>query len=241
MSASATIVVYWSDRSYGYVAGFIQAEPSEMAHSTTSTRMPNTVEEGIRLTSRSPKPTNQPSETVPDIRLQTRPFNLSTLRKATISMLQPEAPIHPPPNTWRSIRAIVFASCELQFCAIHGLHWFRPRVECLIGLYPNICIFLSFFTRIIWVLWQWAVNFALPNQHTLIFICKLTNRLSFRMTSHLPSVTFLAIIPLAKVTRFRMFSQLPTFNVPAASCLCHWWAFTTSRSNSCWSPQCHIS
>lgn len=68
-------------------------------------------------------------------------------------MFTPERTISKAPNTWRSIRAIIFSS------------WFNV-----------LLVFIPI---------SWAINFALPEQHTLIFV-----------------LTFLAIIPLAKLLAF---------------------------------------
>jgi len=59
------------------------------------------------------------------------------------------------------------------------------------------------------------MNFALPDQHTLTFVCKYTIRLSATHLQIAP-VAFLAIIPLAKVAQIH-FSLLFRFNMPAAS------------------------
>jgi Ca2+:H+ antiporter len=75
------------------------------------------------------------------------------LRKAATLMFTPEKTISKPPNTWRSICAIILSS------------WFNV-----------LLVFIPI---------SWAINFALPNQHSLIFV-----------------LTFFAIIPLAKLLAF---------------------------------------
>ncbi|KAG2093487.1 Calcium/proton exchanger [Suillus discolor] len=78
---------------------------------------------------------------------------LPTLRRAATLMFTPDKTIAKPPNTWRSIRAIIFSS------------WFNV-----------LLVFIPI---------SWAINFALPDQQSLIFV-----------------LTFLAIIPLAKLLAF---------------------------------------
>lgn len=78
---------------------------------------------------------------------------LPTLRRAATLMFTPEKTIAKPPNTWRSIQAIIFSS------------WFNV-----------LLVFIPI---------SWAINFALPDQQSLIFV-----------------LTFLAIIPLAKLLAF---------------------------------------
>lgn len=68
-------------------------------------------------------------------------------------MFTPEKTIAKPPNTWRSIQAIIVSS------------WFNI-----------LLVFIPI---------SWAINFALPDQQSLIFV-----------------LTFLAIIPLAKLLAF---------------------------------------
>ncbi|KAG1804797.1 calcium proton exchanger [Suillus plorans] len=78
---------------------------------------------------------------------------LPSLRRAATLMFTPEKTIAKPPNTWRSICAIIFSS------------WFNV-----------LLVFIPI---------SWAINFALPDQQSLIFV-----------------LTFLAIIPLAKLLAF---------------------------------------
>ncbi|KAG1905287.1 calcium proton exchanger [Suillus fuscotomentosus] len=78
---------------------------------------------------------------------------LPTLRRAATLMFTPEKTIAKPPNTWRSIQAIIVSS------------WFNI-----------LLVFIPI---------SWAINFALPDQQSLIFV-----------------LTFLAIIPLAKLLAF---------------------------------------
>ncbi|KAG2060832.1 Calcium/proton exchanger [Suillus hirtellus] len=78
---------------------------------------------------------------------------LPTLRRAATLMFTPEKTIAKPPNTWRSIQAIILSS------------WFNI-----------LLVFIPI---------SWAINFALPDQQSLIFV-----------------LTFLAIIPLAKLLAF---------------------------------------
>ena len=87
-----------------------------------------------------------------------------------------------------------------QYRLIHGLYWSRLLgLNALLVFIPiSVCCFTSKLGSPD-VPWQWAINFALPDHHTLIFICKYTSRSSFQPTSHFASVTYLAIIPLARV------------------------------------------
>lgn len=100
-----------------------------------------------------PSPTNLTRrKSTSDISRQKMTF-FPTLRRAATLMLAPEKPIARAPNTWTSIRSIIFSS------------WFNV-----------LLVFIPV---------SWAVNFALPDQHTLIFV-----------------LTFLAIIPLAKLLAY---------------------------------------
>jgi Ca2+:H+ antiporter len=84
-----------------------------MAHSTANTfHTSNIVEETIPLSPRQPKPPTHISRSDTGTTSQTKPFGWHTLRRAATLMVQPENTIAPAPNAWKSIQAIIFASCE---------------------------------------------------------------------------------------------------------------------------------
>jgi len=84
-----------------------------MAHPTEITcHTSNSVEETIPLSPREPKSPTHISRTDTGTTSQKKPFGWHTLRRAAISMVQPENEIAPAPNTWKSIQAIIFVSCE---------------------------------------------------------------------------------------------------------------------------------
>ena len=57
---------------------------------------------------------------------------------------------------------------------------------------------------------QWALNFALPEQDTLIFVCTChTNDIFSCGSHHSVTVSFLAIIPLAKVCSVCLQRNMP--------------------------------
>ena len=75
------------------------------------------------------------------------------------------------------------------------------RVQRPPGLYTDICmLFYASFGAFLTRGPQWAINFALPSQHTLIFVRKSIIYISIYRRLQPCLVTFLAIIPLAKVT-----------------------------------------
>jgi Ca2+:H+ antiporter len=84
-----------------------------MAHPTANTfHTSNRVEETISLSPREPKPPTHISRSDTGSTSQKKPFGWHTLRRAAILMVQPENTIGPAPNVWKSIQAIIFASCE---------------------------------------------------------------------------------------------------------------------------------
>ncbi|KAG1819224.1 Sodium/calcium exchanger protein-domain-containing protein [Suillus subaureus] len=148
--------------------GSLRDGPSEMARSTASSiRAPNAVEETISLTQIPSASANQPRISIAG----NKPLNwLAKFRRAVTSMARPKKPIAKAPTVWGSIRAIVFVSW------LNVLLVFIPISVCY------LCLSLDHLTHGIR---KWAMNFALPDQHTLIFV-----------------FAFLAIIPLAKLLAF---------------------------------------
>lgn len=66
-----------------------------------------------------------------------------TLRRAATLMVQPETPVAKAPDMWASLKAIIFASCTMVFfrpCTVLNLCF---RAQCVVGLYPDICMLLS--------------------------------------------------------------------------------------------------
>ena len=86
-----------------------------MAHSTASTfHTSNIVEETMPLFQREPKQSTHISRTDTGTISQKKPFGRHTLRRAVTLMVQPENKIAPAPNAWKSIQAIISASCEIN-------------------------------------------------------------------------------------------------------------------------------
>jgi hypothetical protein len=86
-----------------------------MVHSTASSvRAHNTVEETFPLTQRPSASANQPRTSIEDSKPPKKPLNWPTkFRRAIALMVHPKKPIGKAPTVWRSIQAIVFASCEI--------------------------------------------------------------------------------------------------------------------------------
>ncbi|KAG2137468.1 calcium proton exchanger [Suillus clintonianus] len=136
--------------------GSIRDGPSEMVHSTESSfRAPNTIEETIPLTQRPSASANLPRISIADTR---------------------DKPERSPFN----------------FSNIHRAATLMVKPEKPIGTAPNVwksiqaIVFASWLNvLLVFIPISWAMNFALPDQHTLIFV-----------------FAFLAIIPLAKLLAF---------------------------------------
>ncbi|KAG6331104.1 hypothetical protein ID866_7985 [Astraeus odoratus] len=148
------------DDSKSTVSG-VPSDPSSFGHDSR----PQQSGDNIAMLSTSGKPASQgtrrPEETQKTL----------AQRAATIFQdhLKPDKHIGRPPSLWRSLRSIIMASCEYSgVCRTTGYQTI-PGLNLLLVFIPV----------------SWALNFALPDKHTLIFI-----------------FSFLAIIPLAKLLAF---------------------------------------
>jgi hypothetical protein len=198
---------------------------------------PNTVEESIPLTQRPPKPVTQQSTAGSKPK---KKFSWKTVRKAVMLMLRPEAPVREAPNAWKSIRAIISASCKAKSsCNRWTLLILSSRAKPLAGLYSNIRMLLSTSARTIWRILTvdhqlcstWS---AYPYIHLYV-----SSQLSLHPTLHRHSL--ISRYHTARPGSLISFRDCSHFDVRAASCICHRWNFPTSWSNSRRSPQCYIS
>ena len=84
------------------------------------------------------------------------------------------------------------------------------RVKRFACLHPNICTYRiaePFTIPNLTPNLQWALNFTLPDQYTLIFVCTCRNHTFSSGSHHSLTVSFLAIIPLAKVCSTRLSAE----------------------------------
>ena len=114
VSAEVIIGVNFAHRTCMTVS-LLQDGPSEVAHSTeSSVRMPNPADESIPLTQMTDSANPQRISITGTIKPQDKSFS-QTLRRAATLLVRPEKPVGEAPNAWRSIRAIILASCETNF------------------------------------------------------------------------------------------------------------------------------
>lgn len=100
------------------------------------------------------------------------------LRAATMMMI-PEKRVGPAPSVLASLRSILFASC---MCAFSGPAVGLADPWSLIGLnvflvFIPVSVRIQGFLRfdsVLIIIHQWALNFAMKDEHTLIFVCELT-------------------------------------------------------------------
>lgn len=124
------------------------------------------------------------------------PRKKSSVLEHAAALMQPPKKVGPPPTAWQSIRAILLASCKKLVWTQRSskAHWFFfSDLNVLLICIPisvRHCLHISPF-RLCWhMLGQWALNFALPNQHTLIFVCACSNS----VLRHLMSINITSLI-----------------------------------------------